>query len=103
MMALPSGGFGMMQGSTLLSTGPRFDGSSMPHYYARRMGTLTMGSNGRFGMRSFVDPAVSLGGGAQIAVGQHFIVRPDARAIIAIANGDRRTVGVVTLGFGYRF
>jgi hypothetical protein len=103
MMGLSGGGFGMMQGRDVVSTGPTFDGAGMPHFYARRMGTLTMGSDGRFGMRSFIDPAFSVGGGAQIVVGRHFVVRPDARALIVVANGDRRTVGIITLGFGYRF
>jgi hypothetical protein len=103
MMALRGGGFGMMQGTNVVSTGPSFDGRGMPHFYAQRMGTLTMGSGNRFGMRSFVDPVFSIGGGAQIVLGQHFVIRPDARALIAVASSDRRTVGIVTLGFGYRF
>lgn len=103
MMTFPGGGFGMMQGSNVTTTGPRFDGGNVPSFYAQRMGTLTMGANGRFGMRSFVDPAFSLGGGVHITVGQHFVIRPDARALITLANGDRRTVGIVTLGLGYRF
>ena len=102
MMALSGGSFGMMQGSNVLPAGPRY-GGGMPNFYARRMGAVTMGSSGRFGMRSFVDPAFSLGGGAQIVVGRHFVVRPDARALVVLANGGSRTVGVVTLGFGYRF
>jgi hypothetical protein len=103
MMAFPGGGFGMMQGASVVTTGARFDGGNIPNFYAQRMGSLTTGSNGRFGMRSFFDPAFSLGGGVQIMVGQHFVVRPDARALITLANGDRRTVGIVTLGLGYRF
>ncbi len=78
-------------------------GGNVPNFYAQRMGMLSTRSDGRFGMRSFVDPAFSLGGGVQIMVGQHFVVRPDARALITLANGDRRTVGIVTLGLGYRF
>lgn len=103
MMALSGGGFGMMQGTSVLTTGPRFDGGNVPNFYAQRMGGLSTRSDGRFGMRSFLDPAFSLGGGIHITVGQHFVVRPDARALITLANGDRRTVGIVTLGLGYRF
>ncbi len=103
MMAFPGGGFGMMQGTNVATTGPRFDGGNIPNFYAQRMGTLSTRSDGRFGMRSFLDPAFSLGGGVQITVGQHFVVRPDVRALITLANGDRRTVGIVTLGLGYRF
>lgn len=78
-------------------------GGNIPNFYAQRMGTLSTRSDGRFGMRSFLDPTFSLGGGVHITVGQHFVVRPDARALITLANGDRRTVGIVTLGLGYRF
>jgi hypothetical protein len=103
MMAFPGGGFGMMQGSHVVTAGPRFDGGNIPSFYAQRMGTLGTRSDGRFGVRSFLDPAFSLGGGVQLAVGRHFVVRPDARALVVLANGDRRTVGIVTLGLGYRF
>ena len=103
MMALPGGGFEMMQGTSVATVGPRFDGGHIPHFYAQRMGTLTMGADERIGMRSFLDPAFSLGGGIQISVGPHVVVRPDARAIVTLADGDRRTVGLVTIGFGYRF
>jgi hypothetical protein len=103
MRALPGGDFGMMQGSNAAAAGPRFDGGNVPNLYAQRMGTLTMGADGRFGMRSFLDPTFSLGGGIQITVGQHFVIRPDARALVTLADGDRRTVGLVTLGLGYRF
>lgn len=78
-------------------------GGNIPNFYAQRMGTLSTRSDGRFGMRSFLDPAFSLGGGVQITAGQHFVVRPDARALVILANGDRRTVGIVSLGLGYRF
>lgn len=104
MMSLPGGGFGMMQGSygTYVTGSPVFTPANMPGFYANRMDILTP-TNGRFGMRSFTDPAVSFGGGVQIRAGEHFVVRPDARAIVAIANGDRRTVGVVSIGLGYGF
>lgn len=104
MMSLSSGGFGMMQGSTgsYASGNPVYTPANMPRFYADRVGMLTP-ANGRFGMQSFTDPAVSFGFGAQIRAGEHFVVRPDARAIMAIANGDRRTVGVVTIGLGYGF
>lgn len=104
MMSLPGGGFGMMQGgsSTYVAGSPVFTPATMPRFYANRMGVLTP-TNGRFGMRSFTDPAVSFGGGVQIRAGRHLVVRPDARVIVAIANGGQRAVGVVTMGLGYGF
>ena len=104
MMSLPTGGFGMMQGTTeqYNAGAPVYTPADLPMFYANRMGMLTP-TNGRFGRQSFTDPAVSIGVGAQIRAGEHFVVRPDARAITAIANGDRRTMGVVTIGLGYGF
>lgn len=104
MMSLAGGGFGMMQGSygTYIAGNPVFTPANMPSFYANRMGMFAP-TNGRFGRRSFTDPAVSFGGGVQIRAGEHFVVRPDVRAIMAIANGSQRTVGVVSIGFGYGF
>ncbi len=104
MMSLRTGGFGMMRGSAgrYVAGNPVYTPANLSMFYANRMGTLTP-TNGRFGMQSFTDPAVSWGVGVQIRAGDHFVVRPDARAITAIANGDRRTVGVVTIGLGYGF
>lgn len=104
MMSLPSGGFGMMQGTygTYVAGSPVYTTANVPMFYSNRMGMLTP-ANGRFGMQSFTDPAVSYGFGVQFRAGEHFIVRPDVRAITAFANGDHRTNGVVTIGLGYGF
>lgn len=104
MMSLAGGGFGMMSGSygAYVAGNPVYTPANVPMFYGNRMGMLTP-TNGRFGMQSFTDPAVSFGLGVQIRAGEHFVVRPDARAITAFANGDRRTVGVVTIGLGYGF
>lgn len=104
MMAIPTGGFGMMQGSggSYVAGSPVYTPANLPMFYANRLGMVTPW-NGQFGIRSFTDPALSFGFGVQIRASRHFVVRPDARAITAIANGDRRTVGVVTIGLGYAF
>lgn len=103
-MSLPGGGFGMMQGGsgTYAAGNPVFTPASMPRFYADRMGVLTP-ANGRFGMRSFTDPAVSFGGGVQIRDGRHLVVRPDARLVVAFGNGSQRAVGVISVGLGYGF
>ena len=64
---------------------------------------MTIPADGRWGMRSFTDPALSLGGGVRLDVSARLYVRPDARALIVIANGSTHTVGVFSLGIGYRF
>ena len=75
----------------------------MADFYAQRLGSTSAGLDGRFGHRAFTDPAFVVGGGVQGRMGRHLVVRPDARAVIAIANGRTRTVGLVTLGLGYAF
>lgn len=81
----------------------RFFGAGMHGFYADRLGRMRAPANGRWGMHGFADPALSLGGGVRLDVSPRFYVRPDARALIVIANGASYTVGVVTVGVGYRF
>lgn len=94
----------MMQGSgsSYVAGGPVYTPGNLPMFYGNRLGMVTPW-NGQFGARSFTDPALSFGFGVQIRASRHFVVRPDARAMTAIANGDRRTVGVVSIGLGYAF
>lgn len=94
------GGFGLMQGPY---NGPAMWTGQMPAFYTNRLGRMTVPGNGHWGMRSFVDPAMSIGAGVRIDVSPRFSVRPDARALVVIANGTSHTVGVMTIGFGYRF
>jgi hypothetical protein len=103
-------GFGMTQGPYTGSstwtgpwTGSTFSPNHMPAFYVGRLGQMMVPDNGRWGMRSFTDPAISVGGGIRLDVSPRVHVRPDARALIVIANGSRYTVGVVTIGVGYRF
>lgn len=104
------GGFGMMQGPyngpsmwTGAWTGTTFSPNHMPAFYVDRLGQMMVPGNGRWGMRSFVDPAISMGAGIRLELSPRFSVRPDARALVVIANGTSYTVGVMTIGFGYRF
>lgn len=104
------GGFGMMQGPysgpsmwTGSWMGTTFTPTQMPAFYTNRMGQMTVRSNGRWGMRSFVDPAISIGAGVRLELSPRFSVRPDARVLVVLANGTSHTVGVMTIGFGYRF
>ena len=104
------GGFGMMQGpynGPATWTGPwmgnTFSPNHMPAFYVDRMGRMTVPGNGHWGMRSFVDPAVSIGAGVRVQLSPRFSVRPDARALVVIANGRSHTLGVMTIGVGYRF
>lgn len=104
-------GFGMMSGGTSFGgdvwigpwNGPTFNGSRMPMFYANRIGQMTIPADGHWGMRSFTDPALTVGGGVLFEVTERFYVKPDVRALIVIANGDRLTLTTMTVGVGYRF
>jgi hypothetical protein len=103
-------GFGMMQGpysGPSTWTGP-WAGSTympnrMPGFYVERLGRMVVPADGRWGMRSFTDPTLNFGGGVRFNVTPHLFVRPDARALVVVASGDTYTVGVFSLGLGYRF
>lgn len=105
---MPRGG--MMQGSYSGPghwsgdwNGPTVDLSHMPLFYQQRLGAMQMGRDGRWGMRSFTDPALSLGGGVRFNVTDRLYVRPDARALVVMANGGRHTIGMFTAGLGMAF
>jgi len=102
--------FGMMQGpysGPPVWTGP-WSGSTygpehMPDFYVDRLGQMMVPADGRWGTRTFTDPAVAIGGGIKLAVSSRLYARPDARALIVIRNGATYTVGVISIGLGYRF
>jgi len=102
-------GVGMMQGYTGSGmwtepwSGPTWDVSQMPMFYLQRMGTMQVPSEGRWGMHTFGDPAVSVGGGVRIDVSERVYVRPEFRALVALADGRSSTTGMFTVGIGYRF
>ena len=103
-------GFGMMSGAY---NGPalwegHWDGATftsphMPAFYANRMGIMTIPSGGNWGMRSFTDPALVLGGGVRLGLTPHLVVRPDFRAITVFGGGHMNTLGTFSLNLGYRF
>ena len=103
-------GFGMMTGGY---TGPalwegRWDGAAftsphMPAFYANRMGIMTVPADGRWGMRSFTDPALVIGGGVRLGLTPHLSVRPDVRAVTVFGGAHMNTLGAFSLNLGYRF
>lgn len=99
----PMGG-GMMGGYLPYASGGPWNFGQMPMFYANRMGNMTYSPDGRFyGQHSFTDPAISLGGGIRVDVGSKLFLRPDARALVVVSNGDSDTVGLFTLNLGYGF
>jgi hypothetical protein len=104
------GGFGMMSGrydGPAVWEGPwngtTFATPHMPAFYANRMGVMTVPADGRWGMRSFTDPALVIGGGVRLGLTPHLSVRPDVRAITVFGGGHMNTVGAFSLNLGYRF
>ena len=67
------------------------------------MGPMSVPAGGVWEPRSFVDPAMSVGGGLRFNVNEHLMVRPDIRALIVFADGDTHTLGVFGVQLGYRF
>jgi hypothetical protein len=75
----------------------------MPVFYARRLGPLPIPAGGVWEHRSFMDPAVSFGGGLRFNVNEHVMVRPDIRALVVVAEGETHTLGLFGVHLGYRF
>lgn len=98
MMTSVAGSSGFMMGNSTV-----YSGSHMPAFYANRLGQMTVPANGSWGMRSFTDPALTVGGGIRFEVSPRFYVRPDVRALMVFGNGDRLTLSTMTLALGYRF
>jgi hypothetical protein len=98
MMTSVPGSSGFMMGN-----GTVFNGSRMPAFYASRFGQMTVPADGHWGMRSFTDPAVTVGGGIRFDVTERLYVRPDIRALMIFGNGDRLTLSTMTVALGYRF
>ena len=104
------GGFGMMTGGYNGPavwegpwTGATLTAPHMPAFYANRMGVVTAPADGRWGMRSFTDPALVIGGGVRLGLTPHLSVRPDVRAITVFGGGHMNTLGAFSLNLGYRF
>jgi hypothetical protein len=89
--------------SFMMGSGTAFNGSQMPAFYANRLGQMAVPANGRWGMRSFTDPALTVGGGIRFDVTRRFYVRPDVRALVVFGDGDRLTLTTMTFALGYRF
>lgn len=93
----------MMQGMSGYGPAFAFNVNDMPQFYARRLGTMTVPADGRWGTRNFIDPAVVLGGGLRVQVTPHMTVRPDVRAIVVVSGGHSYTTTIVGVDLRYRF
>jgi hypothetical protein len=76
----------------------------MPPMYAERLRSMIWPPPpGGFGRRSFTDPVMTLGGGVRLDLTPHLSLRPDVRALVVFGDGRSSTLGIFSLGVGYRF
>ena len=99
----PGAGFGPGTGTCPASVAGYWGVGEMPGFYARRLGPMAVPAGGVWESRSFMDPAVSFGGGLRFNVNEHVMVRPDVRALVVFAEGETHTLGVFGMQLGYRF
>jgi len=99
------GGGAMSGGTTWMdaATGSTFETREMPMFYASRLGPMDVPLDGRWGIRHFVDPAMTLGFGVRLDVARRFYIRPDVRALVVFGDGRALSLGTATVGFGARF
>jgi hypothetical protein len=72
----------------------------MPPFYQRRMNT---GLNGPVETAAFTDPACVLGGGLNIGVTRHLMVRPNVEAMVVARHSRTYVVTTVAVHLAYRF
>ncbi|MGE3843090.1 MAG: hypothetical protein AB7I50_16065 [Vicinamibacterales bacterium] len=80
-----------------------FDTAGLPMFYATRLASMAVPVDGRWGTRSFTDPALTLGVGVRLDLGRRFYVRPDLRALVGFGGGSASTLATATGGFCARF
>jgi hypothetical protein len=99
----PGAGFGPGTGTCPAGAAGYWGVGQMPGFYARRLGPMAVPAGGAWQTRSFLDPAMSFGGGLRLNVNEHVMVRPDVRALVVFADGETHTLGVFGVQVGYRF
>ncbi|HSL24559.1 MAG TPA: hypothetical protein VK886_23685 [Vicinamibacterales bacterium] len=76
--------------------------TQIPPFYARRMG-LVDPADAALTTRRFTDPAAVFGGGVTFNATKHIYVRPEARALLVIGDGDTYTIGFFGAKVGFTF
>jgi len=83
--------------------GVTYAASRMPALYANRLGQMLVPANGMWGMRAFTDPALAIGGGVRMNLTDRVWLRPEARALLVLADGSTFSVGTFSFGVGFKF
>ena len=86
-----------------MPNGSTYTASQMPRFYTNRMGTMTVAPDGQWGMRTFTDPAIVIGGGLKINLTERLYVTPDVRGVVAFSGGHHASSVTMNIGFGVRF
>jgi len=73
--------------------------STMPRFYQRRMMSGAAGLQ----RRVFDDFVVALGGGVDVFLARHLVLRPDVTVLLVAARSDMRAVPVVGVHLAYHF
>ena len=96
---------GGVYGSTFDFGHPRFSGDSSTFGRGGFMGHMPPGGPGPGpgGHVSSTDPVFPLGGGLRWNVGDRFSLRADVRALVVAGDRETFTVGLFTVGAGFRF
>ena len=97
------GGFGPGTGTCPNDLNWSWGVGELPNFYGRRLGVLSVPAGLAWETRTFTDPSLSLGGGVRFDVTNHFIIRPDVRALLVFAEGDTHMVGRFGVNVGYKF
>ncbi|TAK16099.1 MAG: hypothetical protein EPO35_05980 [Acidobacteria bacterium] len=97
--------FAAMSGRSgfMMTNGSTYTASQMPMFYANRLGTMTVAPGGQWGMRTFTDPAMVIGGGLKLNLTERLYVAPDVRGVVAFSGGHHATSVTMNVGFGVRF
>jgi hypothetical protein len=99
----PGAGSGFGQGPCAANPIGHWGVGELPDFYARRLGPLVVPAGGEWLDRSFVDPALTIGGGLHLHVGRHLVVQPEVRMWTVIADGRTRTSALIGVVAGYGF
>lgn len=99
----PGPGFGAGTGTCAATASGYWGVGALPNFYARRLGPLAFPRGGAWERRGFTDPALNIGGGLRFHVSERLMIRPDARALVVLADGETHTLGVFVVHVAYRF
>jgi hypothetical protein len=73
--------------------------STIPDFYQRRMGHVRMEGV----MSTFTDPSIVFGGGVNVFLTRHVVLRPDVVVAVVVRDSDHYLTATAALHLAYRF